>query len=56
MVFQEEKQKAKYLGIIMDNKLTFEDHIKHIKSKLIKGNAILAKVRHFIPAHLLINT
>ena len=52
----EEKQKAKYLGIIMDNKLTFEDHIKHIKSKLIKGNAILAKVRHFIPAHLLINT
>ena len=52
----EEKQKAKYLGIIMDNKLTFEDHIKHIKSKLIKGNAILAKVRHFIPAYLLINT
>ena len=52
----EEKQKAKYLGIIMDNKLLFEDHIKHIKSKLIKGNAILAKVRHFIPAYLLINT
>ena len=40
----------------MDNKLIYEDHINQVKSKLIKGNAILAKVRHYIPTNLLINT
>ena len=52
----EEKFDAKYLGVILDNKLIYDEHIKHVKSKLIKGNAILAKVRHFIPTDLLTNT
>ena len=52
----EEKCKAKYLGVILDHKLTYEHHIKQIRSKLIKGNAILAKVRHYIPTNLLTNT
>ena len=30
--------------------------IKQVKSKLIKGNVILAKVRHYIPQNLLVNT
>ena len=46
----EEKQKAKYLGVIIDQKLAYDGHIKQVKSKLIKGNAILAKVRHFLPS------
>ena len=52
----EEKFDAKYLGVILDNKLKYDGHIKHVKSKLIKGNAILAKVRHFIPTDFLTNT
>ena len=52
----EEKQHAKYLGIILDHKLTYEHHINHVNSKLIKGNAILQKVKHFIPEKTLINT
>ena len=52
----EEKLEAKYLGVILDNKLSYESHIKQVRSKLIKGNAILAKVRHFLPLSLLINT
>ena len=52
----EEKISAKYLGVILDHKFTYEEHIKQVRSKLIKGNAILSKVRHFIPEKMLMNT
>ena len=52
----EEKEDAKYLGVMVDNKLSYTSHIRHVKSKLVKGNAILAKVRHFVPQDLLKNT
>ena len=45
----EEKEFAKYLGIIIDNKLTFAQHIDYLKTKLNKGNAIIAKLSHFSP-------
>ena len=45
----EEKEFAKYLGIIIDNKLTFAQHIDYLETKLNKGNAIIAKLRHFSP-------
>ena len=48
-----EKLFAKYLGIIFDNKLTWQYQIEHISSKLVKGNALLAKLRHFLPAQKL---
>ena len=41
---------------MVDNKLSYVSHINHVKSKLTKGNAILAKVRHFVPPNLLKNT
>ena len=47
---------AKYLGLILDQKLSYEEHIKHVDSKLIKGNVILAKVRHFVPVNILTNS
>ncbi|NQY44078.1 MAG: reverse transcriptase family protein, partial [Legionellales bacterium] len=50
-----EKTYAKYLGVYIDHKLTWETHINHIKSKLIKGNAILAKLRHFMPENIVKN-
>ena len=52
----EEKNDAKYLGVMIDNKLSYVSHINHVKAKLTKGNAILAKVRHFVPHNLLKNT
>ena len=52
----EEKEYAKYLGILIDNKLSFSKQTEHVKSKLIKGNAILSIVRHFLPKQILINT
>lgn len=45
----EEKIYAKYLGVIFDHKLTWQYQIDHIHSKMIKGNAIIAKLRHFVP-------
>ena len=39
----EEKQHTKYLGVILDHKLTYEQHINHVNAKLIKGNAIQLK-------------
>ena len=44
-----EKVYAKYLGVLFDKKLTWQYQTEHICSKLIKGNAMLAKLRHFIP-------
>ena len=52
----EEKEHTKYLGIQIDNKLTFEKHIEHVKSRLIKGNAILSMVRHYLPKTTLLKT
>ena len=51
----EMKTYAKYLGVYMDTKLTWEYHIDHIKSKLIKGNAIIARLRHFVPEKVIRN-
>ena len=38
----------KFLGIIIDSKLNWKPHVKHIKSKLSKTMAILYKTRHFL--------
>ena len=50
-----EKEFAKYLGIIIDNKLTFSHHIDKIKNKIAKGNSLLAKLRHYVPTSVLKN-
>ena len=51
-----EKEHAKYLGIILDNKLSFNKHIDHVRSRLVRGNAILSMVRHYVPREILLNT
>ena len=50
------KEYAKYLGILIDDKLSFKQHIQHVKSKLIRGNAILSMIRHYVQKNTLINT
>ena len=51
----EEKIYAKYLGIYIDHKLTWQYQTQHIYSKLIQGNAILAKLRHYVPEKVMKN-
>ena len=44
-----EVDSAKYLGVYMDNKLSWNVHINNIKLRLSKGISMLAKIRHYVP-------
>ena len=40
--------KYKYLGIVLDSRLTFEEHANYIKSKTIGQIRLLRRIRHII--------
>ena len=40
---------CKYLGVFVDNRLTFKDHIKYINSKISRHTGILYKIRDNLP-------
>ena len=48
-----EVQVAKYLGILIDNKLNWGDQIRSVNLKLSKGIGLLAKIRHYVPKNTL---
>ena len=48
-----EVQYAKYLGILIDNKLNWGPHISAVNLKLSRGLGLLAKIRHFVPKNTL---
>ena len=41
----------KHLGIIIDDKLTWNSHIRSLRSKLGLSTTLLARVRRFIDTH-----
>ena len=40
-------ESAKYLGVIIDRKLNWIDHITHVKNTISKGIGIMYKARQF---------
>ena len=38
----------KFLGVIIDSKLNWSDHIAYIKNKISKSIGILTKIRRFL--------
>ena len=44
---------AKYLGVLIDNKLDWSYQISAVNLKLSKGIGLLAKIRHFVPTNTL---
>ena len=46
---------TKFLGVIIDNKLKWTEHIMYIKNKISKSIGILYKIRNFINKQTLIN-
>ena len=40
---------VKYPGLMVDDKLVWDQHIDYISSKIICGTGILKHIRHFIP-------
>ena len=45
---------VKYLGLYIDQNLSFDFHINQLSKKLSRSNGILAKLRHFAPIETLI--
>ena len=48
-----EKEYTKYLGILIDNKLSWNYHIKHANLKISKGIGILTKLRRYLSKNVL---
>ena len=44
----ERVKETRYLGVIIDEKLNWNSHVQHIKSKIVKGSYILSKLRHYV--------
>ena len=49
----EEKEYTKYLGILIDNKLSWNYHIKHANLKISKGIGILTKLSRYLSKNVL---
>ena len=48
-------QYVKYLSVFIDENLNWKKHISQISTKLMKGNAMLSKLRHFVNKDILLS-
>ena len=51
----DEAEHVKYLGILIDSRLTFKPHIDELKKKISRGIGVLYKLRPFVTSKILIN-
>ena len=49
------ESKTKFLGVIIDDRLSWENHIHYIKGKISKGIGIICKVRNILNESTLVN-
>ena len=54
-VYLECKEYVKYLGVLIDYKLSWKNLIGSVALKISKTIGLLSKLRHFVPTHTLIN-
>ena len=52
----EMKHHIKYLGIFLDSNLPWKYHVDYLCQKISKTLGIIAKLRHFVPRHVLLTT
>jgi len=48
-------QKTRFLGVVINEKLSWSDHIDTISGKISKGLGILNRLKHYIPSRILVN-
>ena len=46
---------TKFLGLIIDDKLKWHEHIQHVKHKIARSIGILYKIRHYLNKETLLN-
>ena len=46
---------TKFLGVIIDNKLTWKEHVSYICGKVAKGIGIISKVRKYLNRNTLLD-
>ena len=52
-IYLENKIETTFLGVIIDKKLTWKQHIQHISNKISKTIALLRLLRHIFPKRIL---
>ena len=50
-----QKDYVKYLGVLIDSRLTFQQHISSIKKKVSRTIGIMYELRHFVNKKVLIS-
>ena len=55
LTYLECKDHGKYLGVLIDYKLSWKNHIDSITLKLSKTIGLLSKIRHFVPFHTFVS-
>ena len=48
------KNSSKYLGIIIDDKLNWKNHVQNLCSKISKGSWAIANIKHFVDTKTLL--
>ena len=48
------KISVRYLGVIIDNNLSWKHHIDHVAIKISQTVGLICKLRHFLPRHTLL--
>ena len=46
---------VKFLGVIIDENLSWDEHIRHLESKLLASIVLIKRVKKFIPSTLYVN-
>ena len=49
----QQKNCIKYLGVYIDNKLSWTPHISHVNDKISKNIGIINKLRYYLDLHVL---
>ena len=44
---------SKYLGVYLDNKLTWQEHVQNLHVKLSKFTGVVYKIRNFVPQKII---
>ena len=48
------KESVRYPGVIIDNNLSWKNHIDHVAIKISRTIGLICKLRHFLPRHILL--